>query len=41
MIGILLGCGLRVGSLAGLCAEDVAGGEILVRMAKGDQPTRV
>jgi len=41
MIGILLGCGLRVGSLAGLSAEDVAGGEILVRTAKGDAPVRV
>jgi site-specific recombinase XerD len=41
MIGILLGCGLRVGSLAGLCAEDVSGGEILVRRAKNDAPTRV
>jgi len=41
MFGILLGCGLRVGSLAGVCAEDVSGGEILVRTAKGDAPTRV
>jgi site-specific recombinase XerD len=41
MIGLLLACGLRVGSLAGLCAEDVAGGEVLVRRAKGDVPTRV
>ena len=41
MFGILLGCGLRVGSLAGLCAEDVAGGEIMVRTAKNDAPTRV
>jgi integrase/recombinase XerC len=41
MFGIMLGCGLRVGSLAGLCAEDVAGEEILVRRAKGDAPVRV
>ena len=41
MFGVALGCGLRVGSLAGLCAEDVAGGEILVRQAKGEAPTRV
>jgi integrase/recombinase XerC len=41
MVGIMLGCGLRVGSLAGLCAEDVTGGEILVRRAKNDAPMRV
>jgi len=41
MFGILLACGLRVGSLAGLCAEDVSGGEILVRCAKNDAPVRV
>lgn len=41
MIAVMLGCGLRVGSLAGLCAEDVSGGEILVRRAKNDTPVRV
>ena len=41
MFGILLGCGLRVGSLAALCADDVGPGEILVRRAKNDAPTKV
>ncbi len=41
MVAILLGCGLRIGSLLGLQAEDVAGGEILVRQAKNDAPLRV
>jgi integrase/recombinase XerC len=41
MFGLLVGCGLRVGSLVGLSAEDVSGGEILVRTAKGNAPTRV
>lgn len=41
MVAVLLGCGLRVGSLVAMCAEDVAGGEVLVRRAKGDAPARV
>jgi integrase/recombinase XerC len=41
MVGVLLGCGLRVGSLVGLCAEDVVGGEIMVRRAKNDAPVRL
>jgi len=41
MIAILLGCGLRVGSLVGLCAEDVRDGVIAVRRAKNDVPLRV
>jgi integrase/recombinase XerC len=41
MFGLLLGCGLRVGSLVGLSVEDVSGGEIMVRTAKGNAPTKV
>lgn len=41
MVALLLGCGLRVGSLVGLEAEDVCDGVIQVRRAKNDTPVRV
>jgi len=41
MVAILLGCGLRVGSLVGLEAGDVRDGVIEVRRAKNDAPVRV
>jgi integrase len=41
MFGLLLGCGLRVGSLVGLRAEDVNAGEIQVGTTKGNAPTKV
>lgn len=41
MVGLMLGSGLRVGSLVGIRAEDVGKGELRVRNAKGDVPTVV
>ncbi len=41
MVAVLLGCGLRIGSLVGLCAEDVRDGVVAVRRAKNDDPVRV